>query len=547
MNGGCIVMPGRLIKRTWNNIFRTTNDKDDGTTAKDSNQGNQQLFSCIEDNVQTIKNKLGNSTDIVFRRLKIGPKEKYEICIIYTDNLIDTMALQELIVALLNNISEEDLNTVNLASNNLTDVLIEKVVTVGEAVEVEDFNTLITNVLSAQAAILIENQSQAITVSIPGFEKRSIEEPQSATLIKGPRDGFIESIGTNASLLRRRIRSANLWMESKEIGRITKTKVVVAYIKGIANEDVVKEVHERLDRINIDAILESGYIEELIQDETFTPFPTIFNTERPDAVAGKLLEGRVAILVDGSPFVMVVPSLVIEFFQASEDYYMRADISTLLRFLRFFCFFLALIAPSLYIAVLTYHQEMLPTTLLIGLAAQREGVPFPAFMEALMMEVAFEILREAGVRMPRAVGQAMSIVGALVLGQAAVQAGLVSPAMVIVVSLTAIANFCFPSINLATTVRMLRFGMMSLAAIFGLVGIMFGLILLCIHLSTLRSFGVPYTTPAAPFILQDQKDVFFRIPWWGMFSRPRLISQTNIIREQNNPTSKPEPQKSEST
>lgn len=534
-------MAGRLIKRTWNNFFRTTKNSNNGKISNNANQENQKLFPSLDNNVNTIKNMLGNSSDIVYRQLKIGPKSKNRICIIYTDNLIDTLALQELIDSLLNNITEDDLNSEYQGTSVFTDVLIEKIVPVGEAAEVKDFNTLITNVLSAQAAILIDNQSQAITVNIPGFDKRSIEEPQSATLIKGPRDGFIESIGTNTSLLRRRIRSANLWMESKEIGRVSKTKVVVAYIKGIANEDIVKEVHERLDRINIDAILESGYIEELIQDETFSPFPTIFNTERPDAVAGKLLEGRVAIFVDGSPFVIVVPSLLIEFFQASEDYYMRADISTLLRFLRFFCFFLALIAPSLYIAVLTFHQEMLPTTLLVGLAAQREGVPFPAFMEALMMEIAFEILREAGVRMPRAVGQAMSIVGALVLGQAAVQAGLVSPAMVIVVSLTAIANFCFPSINLATTVRMLRFGMMTLAAIFGLIGIMFGLILLCIHVSTLRSFGVPFTTPAAPFILQDQKDVFFRVPWWAMFSRPRLISQKNIIREQNNPTPKPEP------
>lgn len=406
--------------------------------------------------------------------------------------------------------------------------------------EAADFPTLITNVLSGYAGLLIDQETQALTVNIPGFEKRSIEEPQSATLIKGPREGFSEVLGVNTSLLRRRIKSAQLWMEAKEIGRVSKTKVIVAYIKGIANEDVVKEVHQRLDRINIDAILESGYVEELIQDETFSPFPTIFNTERPDAVAGKLLEGRVAILVDGTPFAMVVPSLIVEFFQASEDYYIRADIATLLRVLRFFCFFLALIAPSLYIAVLTYHQEMLPATLLIGLAAQREGVPFPAFVEALMMEICFEILREAGVRMPRAVGQAMSIVGALVLGQAAVEAGLVSSAMVIVVSITAIANFCFPAINLATTVRMLRFGMMTLAALFGLIGIMFGLILLCIHVSTLRSFGIPYSTPMAPFILQDQKDVFFRIPWWGMFSRPRLINQTNIIREQNNPTPKPE-------
>lgn len=539
-------MAGGLIRRTWNNIFRKTAQKNNSKKLTNpSDPDNKNLSSVLNDKVLYIKNMLGNSDDLVVRIIKIGQKNNIVVCIIYTDNLIDTLALQELIDSLLYKLNPSDIEGQNQGDGSILDSLKEKAVTVGGIAEVTDYNTLTTNILSGHAALLLDNDTRAITVKIPGFEKRSVEEPQSATLIKGPRDGFTETIGINTALLRRRIRSSNLWMEAKEIGRVTKTKVVVAYIKGIANEDVIKEVHARLDSINIDAILESGYIEELIQDETYTPFPTIFNTERPDAVAGKLLEGRVAIFVDGSPFVLVVPSLIVEFFQASEDYYMRSDISTLLRFLRFFCFFLALIAPSLYIAVLTYHQEMLPTTLLIGLAAQREGVPFPAFMEALMMELAFEILREAGVRMPRAVGQAMSIVGALVLGQAAVQAGLVSPAMVIIVSLTAIANFCFPAINLATTVRMLRFGMMTLAAVFGLIGIMFGLILLCIHLSTLRSFGVPYTTPAAPFILQDQKDVFFRIPWWGMFSRPRLISQINNIREQTNPTPKSEPRKSE--
>lgn len=539
-------MAGGLIKRTWNNIFRKTTQKNNSKNyINPSNHENKNLSSALNDNIHYIKNMLGNSDDLVVRNIKIGQKNDIVVCIIYTDNLVDTLALQELIDSLLYKLNPNDLEEQNEGDNSILHSLKEKAVTVGGIAEVTDYNNLTTHILSGHAALLVDNESQAITVKIPGFEKRSVEEPQSATLIKGPRDGFTETIGVNTALLRKRIRSSKLWMEAKEIGRVTKTKVVVAYIKGIANEDVVKEVHTRLNSINIDAVLESGYIEELIQDETFSPFPTIFNTERPDAVAGKLLEGRVAIFVDGSPFVLVVPSLIVEFFQASEDYYMRADIATLLRLLRFFCFFLALIAPSLYIAVLTYHQEMLPTTLLIGLAAQREGVPFPAFIEALMMEVAFEILREAGVRMPRAVGQAMSIVGALVLGQAAVQAGLVSPAMVIVVSLTAIANFCLPAINLAITVRILRFGMMTLAAVFGLIGIMFGLILLCIHVSTLRSFGIPYTTPAAPFILQDQKDVFFRIPWWGMFSRPRLISQSNNVREQNNPTPKPEPRKSE--
>nr|WP_144926922.1 spore germination protein [Paenibacillus bovis] len=507
-------------------------------------ESQKKLPSSLNETIDTIRSMLGNSSDLVIRNLQIGTKNKVDVAIAYTDGLVESSSLQDMIDSLLHKLDVDDLKSVSSKENtSLINTLKHKAITVGSIEEIDNIPSLLTNILSGQAALIVDNLTKAITVNIPGQEKRSIEEPQSATLIKGPRDGFTETLSTNTSLLRKRIRSSDLWMESKEIGKITKTKVVVAYINGLANDGVIKEVHERLDRIDIDAILESGYIEELIQDEAKTPFPTIFSTERPDAVAGKLLEGRVAILVDGSPFVLVVPSLIVEFFQASEDYYQRADIATLLRMLRFLCFFIALIAPSLYIAVLTFHQEMLPTTLLVGIAAQREGVPFPAFLEALLMELAFEILREAGVRMPRAVGQAMSIVGALVLGQAAVQAGLVSPAMVIVVSLTAIANFCFPAINLATTVRMLRFGMMSLAAIFGLIGIMFGIIVMCIHLCTLRSFGVPYTSTVAPFNFDDQKDVMFRVPWWGMFSRPRLISQRNTVRENNEQNNKPKSHK----
>lgn len=510
------------------------------SNREQANQEQQQEiekpFSFLEDNISTVKKKLGNSADLVIRVIQIGPENSINVGVLYIDGMVNTGALQNLIDSLFNKMKPNDIQP--LDNTNIVSAIKKNAITVGEVQEIQDYNKLITNILSGHAALLIENESQAITVSIPGQEKRGVEEPQSATLIKGPRDGFTETLSTNISLLRRRIRSSNFWIESKEIGRVTKTRVMIAYIKGIANEDVVSEVHQRLNKINIDAILESSYIEELIQDETYTPFPTIYSTERPDAVAAKLLEGRVAILVDGSPFVITVPCLMVEFFQASEDYYQRYDIATLLRLLRFFCFFIALLAPSLYIAVLTYHHEMLPTTLLISLSAQREGIPFPAFIEAIIMEITFEILREAGVRMPRAVGQAMSIVGALVLGQAAVQAGIVSNAMIIIVAITAIANFCLPAFNLATSVRMVRFVMMSLAASFGLIGIMFGVILLCIHLCTLRSFGVPYTTPASPLILQDQKDVFFRLPIWSMFSRPKLINQNNIIRERRIPKSK---------
>jgi spore germination protein KA len=296
------------------------------------------------------------------------------------------------------------------------------------------------------------------------------------------------------------------------------------YLKGIANDKTVSEVQSRLNRISIDAILESGYIEELIQDETYSPFPTVYNTERPDAVAGAILEGRIAILVDGTPFVLVVPALFVHFLQASEDYYQRADIATLIRFLRYFSFFLALLTPSLFIAITTFHQEMLPTQLLISLASQREGVPFPALVEAVMMEITFEVLREAGVRLPRAVGSSISIVGALVIGQAAVEAGIIS-------ALTAISSFVSPNFNMSISVRILRFIFMLLGASFGLFGIILGLIVMVLHLNSLRSFGIPYLAPFAPFILKDQKDGIIRLPHWALSSRPRLISQNNIKRE----------------
>lgn len=251
-----------------------------------------------------------------------------------------------------------------------------------------------------------------------------------------------------------------------------------------------------------------------------------------------LLEGKVAIIVDGTPFVLLVPTFIVDFFQSSEDYYQRADIGSLLRLLRYLGFFLALLTPSIYIALTTFHQEMIPNQLLISLAAQREGVPFPAFVEALIMEITFDILREAGTRMPRAVGSAISIVGALVLGQAAVEAGIVSSAMVIVVSLTAISSFVFPSPDLSSSIRLLRFPFMTLAAMFGLLGIIIGAIIMVMHLASLRSFGIPYLSPMGPLILQDQKDAFIRLPLYRLSTRPRLMNQKNIVREN---TDKPSP------
>lgn len=278
-------------------------------------------------------------------------------------------------------------------------------------------------------------------------------------------------------------------------------------------------------KIKIDAVLESGYIEEFIEDDTYSPFPQAQYTERPDTVAAQLLEGRFAIFTDNTPFVLTGPITFWRLMQASEDYYERYLMSNLIRWLRYMFLFVALYLPAIYVAVITYHQDLMPTNLMFSVASAREPIPFPAIIEALIMEISFEALREAGVRLPKTIGQTVSILGALVIGTAAVEAGIVSAPMVIIVSLTGIASFTIPRFNLAISIRMLRFPLMFLASIFGIFGIMLGTIILVLHLCNLQSFGIPYLSGISPFKRDEVKDIFVRAPWWTMTRRPGTYSR----------------------
>ncbi|OAS15795.1 spore germination protein [Paenibacillus oryzisoli] len=497
------------------------------------------LHVNLQENIQTVKNKLGNSSDIIVRELTIGREVKFNVCMLFTDGLTDTLSVHNFIMDSL--LSEA--HHVQDATSNHQEIWLEKlkkqILAVSEIEEVTEFNTLFNCLLSGDVILLLDGYSQGFIIGMRGWVERGVTESNNETVMRGPREGFSENLRTNTALLRRKIKDPNLWLESRKIGRVTQTNVAVMYIKGIADEAIVNEVRQRLEDIDIDSILESGYIEELIEDKTFTPFPTIYSSERPDVIAAEMLEGKVAILVDGTPVVLIVPALFVSFLQAAEDYYQRWDISTLLRILRYTSFLIALLGPSLYIAVTTFHQEMLPTQLRVSLAAQREGVPFPAFIEALMMELTFEIVREGSLRMPKAIVSSLTIVGSLVMGTAAVEAGIVSAAMVIVVSITAIAGFVVPAFTLSTSIRMLRFPMMALAASFGLYGIIIGIIILVLHLCSLRSFGVPYMSPIAPFQLKDNKDTLIRVPLWALFSRPRIINKVNIVREQTDAPAPP--------
>ena len=486
------------------------------------------ITSNLQKNLDVIKQTFGNSPDIIIRPLKTG-FAKVDAAVIYVQGLVDSQLLNDF---LLESLMKNDFPYDNQPSPEMLDNLSDVVIALGGVTKEKEWSKLLESLLGGATLIFIDGIGEALAVaSTQGGETRSISEPSTQSVIRGSREGFTENIATNISMVRRIIKSPDLWIESMKIGTQTHTDVSIMYMNNLADSDVVREVRKRLKKINIDSVLESGYIEQLIEDQPASPFPQVYFTERPDVIAGNLLEGRIAIFVNGTPFVLLVPVVFLQFFQTPDDYYFRFDIATATRFLRIIIFFISLVGPAIYIAAASFHQEMIPTQLMLILASQRETVPFPAIFEALIMELTFEILREAGLRMPKAIGSTVSIVGGLVIGQSAVQAGIVSPPMVIVVAITAIASFATPSFSVAISVRLLRFAFMGLAAAFGFFGIIIGLIMLTVHLCSLRSFGVPYMAPFAPYRSAEFGDAVVRAPWWATKKRPALSNPENMERE----------------
>nr|WP_261771621.1 spore germination protein [Paenibacillus xylanexedens] len=369
-------------------------------------------------------------------------------------------------------------------------------------------------ILEGEALLLLEGSNVATTYPLYKAANRSTEEPLAESTVRGARDGFTESLATNLSLVRKRLKTPALKFRTRTVGESSNTSIALTYVEGIIDASLVKEVEQRLDRLRVRDILESQYIEEDIIDQRFSPFPQMIATERPDVVASNLMEGRFAILVDGTPFTLVAPVTLFSMLQSPEDYYQYVFMSVFLRWLRYVFYVLSLLLPSAYVAITTYHQEMIPTVLLLSIARAREEIPFPALVEALIMEIAFEALREAGVRLPKQVGSAVSIVGALIIGQAATTAGIVSAPMIIIVAITGIASFMIPRYSASISTRLLRFPIMILAGTLGLIGVMLGIILIVIHLSSLRSFGAPYLSPVAPTNAKGLKDLWWRpAPW----------------------------------
>ncbi|MGB9662993.1 MAG: spore germination protein [Moorellaceae bacterium] len=505
--------------RLWRRLWKLTHPRKKSRSPQEKMREKYEipLEADLKSNLTYVREAFGMSEDLIVRELEIAGRK---LALVYLESLVDRDVIQRDILPSLMKLRGDKAGKKETAGVAFPK-LVRDSLTIGMVKEQLLWRGVFYGLLAGQVALLLDGYERALLLGADSWEKRAVTEPEIETVIRGPREGFTEDLPTNISLIRRRLRTPALRFETFYLGRLTHTRVVIGYLHGLAQEEVLKELRSRLKRIDIDGILESGYIEELIEDAPFSPFPQFSRTERPDRVVADILQGRVVILTDGSPFALIVPVNFFTELQAPDDLYERWVVSSI-RFYRFLALFIALLLPSLYVAVTTFHQEMMPTTLAVAIAAQRERVPYPAFVEALLMQLIFEILVEAGVRLPRPVGQAVTIVGALVIGEAAIRAGLASAAMVIVVSLTAIASFTNPTFGLGTAIRMLRLPMIFLAGSLGIFGIFAGMLAILIHLVTLRSLGLPYLAPLAPFIWQDQKDLVFRVPWWAMLTRPRL-------------------------
>ncbi|MBB6216871.1 spore germination protein KA [Anaerosolibacter carboniphilus] len=489
------------------------------STEEDKIEKSQILMRSLEDNISMFKRSFAENDLVVYRNIRNQHDDKLDFCLIYVDGMIDNETVQETIILPLLGTHMSSYSLDYLADSVLSSRSIEKSKNIDE---------LVKSIIYGDSVLLLNGSIEALVMDTKGWEKRQISEPIGETAVRGPREGFTESIETNLTLIWKRIINPDLKMQYMEIGRQTKTKVCICYLKSLAHQEIIDELRKRLGEIEIDGILESGYIESFIHDAPLSPFETIGSTERPDVVAGKLLEGRVAVVCDGTPFVLTLPHLFIEYFQFNEDYYHNFIFASFNRILRVIAFFLSTSIPAIYIALTTYHQEMIPTPLLLSISSSRQGVPFPTVFEALSMGITFEILREAGTRLPKPIGQTVSIVGALVLGEAAVTARIVSAPIVIVTALTGITSLMLPKMLGALAV--IRFSYVILASFLGLYGYIFGVIGLFIHLMSIRSFGIPYMLQLGSINKQDIKDTIIRAPWWYMYYRPKLIGGKNPVR-----------------
>lgn len=486
----------------------------------------------IDKNIAYLNERFKDFGDIVKRKFPLGENREITVYISYIDVMTDKAFIDELIDILMIDIRQVAPKG-NELKENVFDALKNGGIATADFFEETDFEKTIDEILAGNTLMLIDGFDKAIILSTKGFPRRSVSTADTEVVVQGSKEAFTETFRVNTVLIRRRIRDTNLKLKQMRIGKRSKTDIGIMYMEDITRPEILKEVERRLNMIDIDGILDSGYIEQFIEDDYKSPFPQMQMTERPDKVASALLEGRIAIVVDNSPFVIIVPTILASFYQSSEDYYQRFEIMSFVRIIRFIAGLITVCLPGIYIAVACFHPAMIPMELIIKMQDARQTVPIPAVLEIVLMELAFETLREAGIRLPSAIGSTLGIVGGLIIGQAAVEAGLVSPIVVIIIALTAICSFAIPSISLVAGYRLTKYFIILLSSLLGFFGFWLATLTCLIHLVTLKSFGIPYLYPfvsVKQYGLNDIKDTILKLPIFMLRKRPIFAKDSQKTR-----------------
>jgi hypothetical protein len=515
------------IETAINNIFQ-------GKGENNNSQPNKKLMPSkdMQRNKKYIQTVFENCADVFYREINIINDNKYNAVCIYIKNMIPEEAIYDVL---------DKLTSAPSNYKYISDIkeFCKSAMGIDENDVIDDLSKIVEALTDGELIIFINGIDRGFTVNIKKPPARAIEQPATENVVRGPREGFTENHSDNICLIRKKIKSPNLKVENFKIGKQTNTNISMIFMNNIVDKKVVDEVRKRLNKIDIDSVLGANYIEEYIEDNPFSIFPTMFRTEKPDVACGKLLEGRVIIIIDTVPVVLSAPTLFIEFFMSPDDYYLRFYVATLNRLVRMISFSMSVALPSAFVSLVTYHHELLPTSLVISVMRARANIPFPPMFEALFMLTTYLILQEADVRMPKTMGQSVSVVGGLVLGQAAITSGIVSAHMIIVVAFSAVSALAVPTPELQMPLAYVRFGLLILAGIGGMVGLTCGLIFIIIHLLSLRSFGAPYFAPLGPMKPKELIDTFIRVPLWAMRKRPKTITWKDSTRRKGRPETTP--------
>lgn len=500
----------------------------------------ENIYSQIDANLKYIKTKYNTliNSDIITREFTLNTGSKqYKAFILYIDGMVDSQILNDFVLKplmLKNKFCNNETSKIIVQKekkSNIANFIQDCLIPQNNIKQQSSFKDIFSGVNSGNCALFVDTLSVGFDIDVKGFKQRSISKPENEIVIKGPHEAFVENMRTNTTLLRRFTNNENLIIENTKVGKITQTNCAICYIKDIANDALVAETKYRLNNLEIDSLLSAGELEQLLTDTNSLGVPKILVSERPDYAVKSLLQGRVIILINGSPYALILPAILIDFLTSPEDTNLKPQFANFLKVVRIISSFFALLLPGLYIAITNFHREIIPTELLYSILSSRQSVPFPIIVEILIMEISFEIIREAGLRVPSPIGPTLGIVGALVLGQAAVSAAIVSPILIIIVAITGMSSFAIPDFTFSFHLRFFRFVFILLGFLAGFLGIGMGLFIYISSLCDLETFGVSYTIPYAPAV-NSKNNGFMLSPIWKREDRATYLA-TKKEKKQN--------------